>query len=152
MVRNQRTLLIWFLGVAAAMFALAIWEVVGLPWRARIFPQTVAALGLALSVLALVHTVRSETRPVTEGASPPGDPDAARPLTIGHRHMVWVLTYFAAIVLAGFPAASAICVSLFLWREDRMPWRFAMAAGAVVAVALALLTRIARMPQGWLLG
>jgi hypothetical protein len=66
--------------------------------------------------------------------------------------MVWVLAYFAAIVLAGFPAASAIWVWAFLWREDRMPWRFAIAAGAAVAAALALLSRIARMPEGWLLG
>ena len=152
MTRSRRMLLIRFLGVATVAFALAIVGVVGLPWRARIFPQTVAALGLALGVLALVRTIRSGTPPVTEEASPPIDSGAGRAPAGGLRHLVWVLAYFGAIVLAGFPTASAIWVSVFLWREDRMPWRFAVAAGAVVAVVLVLLTRIARMPEGWLFG
>jgi hypothetical protein len=62
------------------------------------------------------------------------------------------LGYLGTIVLAGFPAASAVWVSAFLRWEDRMPWRFCLAAGSVVAVALVLLTRIARMPVGWLFG
>ena len=151
MARSHRARLRWFLGVATVVLVLAIWGTVGLPWRARIFPQTVAALGLTLSVLALVTSLLAPSG-VAEEPPHPDDVDTERHPRPIRQYLAWAVSYLAAIALVGFPAASALWVSLFLRREDHMPWRFAIAAGAAVVILLVALTRIARMPSGWLLG
>ncbi len=52
MPRSRRVWMNVFLGVVAAVCAFAIWSVIDLPWRARIFPQTVAGIGLIVTCVA----------------------------------------------------------------------------------------------------
>lgn len=151
-MHNSRTALYWVLGVTAAVFALAVWGVVDLPWRARIFPQTVAAIGLIVTALALLATSRGAQ---PEDATEPSAEDAPASKEQALRswpYIVWAGAYLAGIAVVGLPVASAVWVALFLRREDNMAWHFAVAAGAVVAVALVVLGSIARMPGGWLFG
>ena len=151
-MHNSRTALYWVLGVTAAVFAFAVWGVVDLPWRARIFPQTVAVIGLIITALALLAASRGAQ---SEDATEPSAEDAPAPKEQALRswpYMVWAGGYLAGIAVVGLPVASAVWVALFLRREDKMAWHFAVASGAVAAVVLVVLGSIARMPAGWLFG
>ncbi len=142
-MRNSRAALYWVLGVTAVVFAFAVWGVADVPWRARIFPQTVAVIGLIVTALALLAANR--------GAQPEDPTDKERALR-AWPYIVWAAGYLAGIAVVGLPAASAVWVALFLRREDKMAWHFAVASGAVAAVVLMALGSIARMPAGWLFG
>ena len=153
-MRNSRTALFWVIGVTAVVFAFAVWGVVDLPWRARIFPQTVAVIGLIVTALALLAASRGAQ---PDDATEPSAEDAPAPAPKGQAlrawpYMVWAAGYLAGIAAVGLPAASAVWVALFLRREDKMAWHFAVASGAVAAVVLVALGSIARMPAGWLFG
>ncbi len=151
-MHNSRAALYRVLGVTAVVFAFAVWGVVDVPWRARIFPQTVAVIGLIVTVLAWLSVSRA-TRP--EDATERSAEDAPAPkeqAVSAWPYIVWAGGYLAGIALVGLPVASAVWVALFLRREDKMAWHFAVAAGAVAAVVLVALGSIARMPAGWLFG
>lgn len=142
-MRNSRPALYWVLGVTVTVFAFAVWGVVDLPWRARIFPQTIAVIGLIVTALALLAANRG---------TQPEDPTGKEPALRAWPYIVWAAGYLAGIAVVGLPVASAIWVALFLRREDKMAWPFAVASGAVAAVVLVALGSIARMPAGWLFG
>ena len=144
--------LYWVLGVTAAVFAFAVWGVVDVPWRARIFPQTVAVIGLIVTALAALAARRGAQRAhPTEPSA--GDIRARREQSLSvWPYIVWAAGYLAGIAVVGLPVASAVWVALFLRREDKMAWHFAVASGAVAAVVLMALGSIARMPAGWLFG
>ena len=135
-----------FLGIVAVVCAFAMWSVVGLPWRARIFPQTIAGIGLIVTALSVVATRRFGKPDEKKEALATDAPTGTR------RYLAWAAGYLAGIALVGLPVASALWVAAFLKREDNMPWHFAVAAGAAVIVTLLALGRIARFPGGWLIG
>jgi hypothetical protein len=151
-MHNSRGGLYWVLGVVAAVFAFAVWGVVDLPWRARIFPQTVAVIGLIVTALALLAASRGAQ---PEDATEPfaGDAPAPKERTLpSWPYLVWAGGYLVGVAAVGLPVASAVWVAVFLRREDGMDWHFAAAAGAVAAGVLVALGTIARMPSGWLFG
>ncbi len=149
-MHNSRAALYWVFNVTAALFAFAVWRVTDLPWRARIFPQTVAVIGLIVTALAW-FAARRGARP-DAAAVPSADGASTERRLRSWPYIVWAGGYLAGMAAVGFPLASAVWVTLFLRREDKMPWHFAVAGGAVAAIVLVALGSIARMPAGWLWG
>ena len=147
MPRSRRVWTNVFLGFVGAVCAFAIWSVVDLPWRARIFPQTVAGIGLIVTGVTWLVAWRAAQPEEARRDEATGEKPART-----WPYLVWAGAYLLGIAVAGIPVASAVWVALFLRREDNMPWHFAVAAGAAAAVVLVALGSIARMPGGWLFG
>ena len=147
MPRSRRLWMNVFLGAVAAVCAFAIWSVTDLPWRARIFPQTVAGIGLIVTSVAWL--VARRVAPPQEA---PADETTEEKPARTWPYLAWAGAYLLGVAAVGIPVASAVWVALFLKREDNMRWHFAVAAGAAAAVVLVALGSIARMPGGWLFG
>ena len=147
MQRSRRVWMNVFLGVVAAVCAFAIWSVTDLPWRARIFPQTVAGIGLIVTGVAWLVARRGAPREEARR-----DEATEKKPVRTWPYLVWAGGYLVGIAMVGMPVAGAVWVALFLKREDKMAWHLAVAAGAAAAVVLLALGSIARMPGGWLFG
>ena len=147
MPRSRSVWMKVFLGVVAAVCAFAIWSVTDLPWRARIFPQTVAGIGLIVTCVAWL--VARHAAPPEEAST---DEATEKKPVRTWPYLVWAGGYLLGIAMVGMPVAGAVWVALFLKREDKMAWHFAVAAGGAAAVVMVALGSIARMPGGWLFG
>jgi hypothetical protein len=139
-------------GVLILVFAWIAWESLSFPPRARIFPQLVALIALALSGLELVRMwwpYRPREREKTEANRREGDtrPRSAAvvlpPLRDRFRAVVpfiaWVGLYYVAILLLGFPFASFLFVVTFLRWVAEVRWSAALLGGAAVLGFLFLL-------------
>lgn len=126
-----------FLGLVGLSLAWAAWEARTFPPRARIFPQTVALAGLALTLAAVLRELVAARRTEPRDGSPPRP--FLRHLRAAAPYLGWIGAYYLGIWLVGFPAASGLFVFLFLLRVAGLPRTRAVgAAVAVVAVLLAL--------------
>lgn len=125
------------------------------PWKAALFPL---AIGIPLFGLAAVEALWSLL-----GAAPAEGEAADFQLS---RHLPrsetlrrtaiatgWMLGFFAAIVLVGFPLAVALFVFLYLKVQGREGWTLSAAFTLVLwAVFYALFDRLLHLPfpAGWL--
>jgi len=141
MTRSPLKLRLLFLGVTALLFAWVVWEAGGFPERARVFPRTVALLGLGVVLLKMALLIRKDDQDPEE---PPvaGDHDPEPSLTIGEewRRGLPFLGAFAlygvGIALLGFYPASLLFVVLFLRAFDDAGWVRAVMSGVVFTLIL----------------
>ena len=123
------------------------------PWKAALFPL---AIGIPLFCLAAVEALW------TLFGAPPAEASEARDfqLSIGQdtvrRTLIasaWILAFFAAIVLAGFPVAVPLFVFLYLKLQARESWILSIVMTAAVwGVFYGLFDLMLHLPfpAGWL--
>jgi hypothetical protein len=124
------------------------------PEKAKLFPL---AIGIPLFCLAAVEAAWSLLRPERK---PPQAMDyqvsmaahGTRRATIA---VAWMLGFFAAIVLLGFPVAVPLFVFLYLKLQGRESWTLSIVMTAAVwGVFYGLFDRLLHLPfaAGWLVG
>jgi hypothetical protein len=122
------------------------------PWKAKLFPLVI---GIPLFCLAAAEIVWS-----LFGAAPAGGaadyqlsdapPEVARRRTI--LAAAWMLGFFAAIVLVGFPYAVPLLLFAFLKVQGKEGWLFtAVFTAAVSAAFYGLFDQLLHLPfpEGW---
>lgn len=130
-----------------AVFAATAW-----PWKAALFPL---AIGIPLFCLAATELLWA-----LFGAAPQSAPNevelsshpAARRRVL--RVTGWMLAFFAAIALFGFPIAVPVFVFLYLKLEAREGWVMSIALTAAVAAGFhGLFDALLHLPfpAGWLI-
>jgi putative tricarboxylic transport membrane protein len=123
------------------------------PWKAALFPLVI---GIPLFCLAASEALW------TLFGSPPAEAGEAKDFQLsigkdtGRRTLVatgWILGFFAAIVLLGFPIAVPLFVFLFLKLQGREGWVLSIVMTAVVwGVFYGLFDLLLHLPfpAGWL--
>ena len=128
MARHHREQLI-FLVLVLLLFLWAGWDSLDFPDKAQTYPRTVAFAAAFIAVVELIAYsigMRSQTSNASEVS------------TLGTQfvkilpYLVWILAFYATIYVIGIIAASGLFVCLFLIREGKAPWYYAIGAGIVV--------------------
>jgi len=123
------------------------------PWKAALFPLVI---GIPLFCLAAAEALWTlfGSQPAAEEARDfqlsVGQDSARRTLVA----TVWILAFFAAIVLLGFPVAVPLFVFLYLRLQGRESWTVCIVMTAVVwGVFYGLFDLLLHLPfpAGWLL-
>jgi hypothetical protein len=145
----RRASLILAIGVML-LAGYGIYAATAWPWKAALFPL---AIGIPLFCLAAVEALwayfgreGAETAAADLQITPPG-----RSTWIA---LAWMLAFFAAIVLIGFPYAVPLFVLLYLRFQGGEPWLLSIIITAVVAAVFYGLFDAALhlpFPPGWLL-
>jgi len=132
---------------AAAAAALVLTE----PWgiKTALYPRTIAVPLLILALAEFVFSLRA--RPAARGQamdfklSEGVEPGIALRRTLGI--FAWILGFFAAIVLLGFPIAVPLFVFAYLKGAARAPWVLTVVLVAVAwAVFNGLFVRLLHLP------
>jgi hypothetical protein len=127
-----------------AVFAASAW-----PWKAALFPLVI---GIPLFCLAATELLWALFGAAEKAEAPlPGDAAAARRVL---RTAGWMLGFFAAIVLLGFPIAVPLFVFLYLKLEGGEGWGMSIALTlAVGALFHGLFDALLHLPfpSGWLI-
>ena len=103
-----------------------IWAASGWPWKAALFPL---AIGVPLFAMALAEALW-----VLMGSTPAEGPELAaeapgRAVLVGG---AWMLAFFAAILLIGFPIAVPLFVFLYLKLQGGEGWVMSVVITAAV--------------------
>lgn len=122
------------------------------PAKAALFPRIVAIPLLVLAVaeflLSLTHEEQTEGRTVTQGVDfqlSEVDPSVALPRTISI--FAWILGFFVAIILIGFPRAIPLFVFLYLKIEAKEGWLLSLLlSGAAWGLFYLLFVRLLPLP------
>jgi hypothetical protein len=122
------------------------------PWKAALFPLVI---GIPLFCLAAAEALWT-----LFGAAPASDEAKDFQLSIGkdtvRRTLIatgWILAFFAAIVLAGFPVAVPLFVLAYLKLQGREGWILSIVITAAVwGVFYGLFDQLLHLPfpAGWL--
>lgn len=133
---------------AYGVFAATAW-----PWKAALFPLVI---GIPLFCLAAAEALWTlfGAAPVQEGQAKDfqlsiGSQSARRTAVAG----AWILGFFAAIVLLGFPIAVPLFVFLYLRLQGRESWRVCvLMTGAIWGIFYGLFDALLHLPfpAGWL--
>ena len=124
-----------------AVFAATAW-----PWKAALFPLVI---GIPLFCLAATELLWNFFG--TEEITPSTEATAGRRAALV---ALWMLAFFAAIVLLGFPVAVPLFVFLYLKLQGREGWLISIGlTAAVSAVFYGLFDALLHLPfpEGWLL-
>lgn len=132
---------------AAAAAALVLTE----PWgiKTALYPRTIAVPLLVLALTEFVFSLRE--RPAARGQamdfalSESVEPEVALRRTVGI--FAWILGFFAAIVLLGFPIAVPLFVFAYLRGAAKAPWVLTLVLVAVAwGVFDGLFVRLLHLP------
>ena len=148
---RRKPYLVFSLGV----ILLAAWALVltgAWPAKAALFPRVVAIPLLILAVaeflLSLTHEEQTEGRTVTQGVDfrlSEVDPSVALPRTASI--FAWILGFFVAIVLIGFPRGIPLFVFLYLKIEAKEGWPLSLIlTGAAWGLFYLLFVRLLPLP------
>lgn len=137
--------------LAAAYGVVTAW---GWPEKAALFPLVI---GIPLFCLAAVEAAwsllrpeRRQTQAMDFNLSAEGHGTRRAAMAVG-----WMLGFFAAIVLLGFPLAVPLFVFLYLKLQGRESWTLSLVMTAAVwGIFYGLFDRLLHLPfaAGWLLG
>jgi len=123
------------------------------PWKAALFPLVIGIPLFCLAVAELLWTLFGSA-PAEAGEAKDFQlsigKDTARRTVVAS---AWILGFFAAIVLLGFPIAVPLFVLLYLRLQGREGWIVSLAmTGAVWGVFYGLFNRLLHLPfpAGWL--
>jgi len=145
------------LALSAAIMAcsgFAVYAASGWPWKAALFPIAIGipvfCLAAAEVVWSLVGSAGPERAMDFEMSTDVPAPVAARrtALTVG-----WMVGFFAAIALIGFPYAVPLFVFLYLRLQGREGWMFSVLFSAAVwGFFYLVFDRLLHLPfpAGWL--
>lgn len=152
-MHSRASLALSLLIMAAAGYSvIAAWA---WPWKASLFPLVIAIPLFCLAAAELLWvllgtTERTEAKDFQFAHDVP-EKEALRRSAAG---AAWILGFFAAIVLLGFPVAVPVFVFLYLKLQGREGWIFSLAfAAAAWGFFYGLFDRLLHLPfpQGWLL-
>lgn len=122
-----------FLTIVLILFAWAAYLALDFPTQAQTFPRSVAlvAVGIvAIEMVAYLFVVWKSSDEVEPTAF-----DSIRTRFGGiWPYLLWILAFYAGIYVIGMVAASGIFMFLFLLREGKMKWYYALLS-AVLTVA-----------------
>jgi len=150
MSRSRRSSRILFSGALALAAAWALVETFRWPIMTALYPR---AVGIPLFVLAIAETVLNVTR--RDDADGAGGTDIAFssdiPPDVAARRTVvvaaWMVGFYAAIILIGFPRAVPLFVVDYLRVGGRERWTIALSLGAVAWLAFYLVfVRVLHLP------
>jgi hypothetical protein len=107
--------------VVVAFFAWTLWEAREWWFRARLFPWAIGFAGLALAILQLMSDGAALVKSRRAGGEQKTDEKSAvvRQRTLSMT--AWILGFFAAIWLLGFPLAVPLTIFLYL-KNARERW------------------------------
>jgi hypothetical protein len=97
-----------------ALFAWALWQAWDWDFRPGLFPWVVGFLALPLAFLQLNLDIAGAVKTIGRGLVKPHDQEAARLPREMVEIAAWILGYFVAILLLGFPVAVAATTFLYL--------------------------------------
>lgn len=100
----------------------------------KLLPLMVSGAGFILMAIGLVNTVWTRRREAATG----GDETPGPPAGIYFRYFregLWMVGFFAAILLVGFSAAMLIFITAYL-KANRVSWAVSIAAGIIGTAAL----------------
>jgi hypothetical protein len=128
------------------------------PLKAKLFPL---AIGIPVFCMAAAEVAWGLLGPVDRGAAMDFQLSEQVPPPVARRRtllaVAWMLGFFAAIVLVGFPPAVALLVFCYLKLQGRVGWGLSLVFTLVVwALFLAVFDRLLHLPfpagliQGWL--
>ena len=127
-----------------------IWEASAWPWKAALFPLAIGvplfAMALAEALWVLMGSTPAPSEGVELAAEAPG-----RAVLVGG---AWMLAFFAAILLLGFPIAVPLFVFLYLRLQGREGWVVSIVMTAAIwGVFYGLFDLMLHLPfpAGWLL-
>jgi Tripartite tricarboxylate transporter TctB family len=141
------------LSVGVMMLAgYGIFAATGWPWKAALFPL---AIGIPLFCLAAVEALwtlfgRAETAKNEMEVALTTEPGAQRRVLVA---VAWMLGFFAAVVLLGFPLAVPLFLLLYLKLQGGEGWLLSIGITlAVTAVFYGLFDELLHLPfpAGWL--
>jgi hypothetical protein len=146
------------LALALAIMAVSGYGVIAAwswPWKAALFPLVI---GIPLFVLSAAEalwvllgtTERGEVQDFQMAAGVP-PPEVLRRSAVAAG---WILAFFAAILLLGFPIAVPLFVFLYLKLQSGESWRFsALFTAAAWGFFYGLFDRLLHLPfpAGWLI-
>ncbi len=143
--------------LAAAIMAcsgFAVYAASGWPWKAALFP---VAIGIPVFCLAAAEVVWSLVGSANSGRAMDFEMSADVPAPVATRRTVrtvaWMVGFFAAIALVGFPYAIPLFVFLYLRVQGREGWIFSVLfSAAVCGVFYLVFDRLLHLPfpAGWL--
>ena len=146
--------------LALGIMALSAWAALSAwtwPLKTALFPLVISIplFFLAAAELAWLLFAHGERVQPKDFQPPQADvpPALARPRIVGA--IVWILGFFGAIVLLGFPLAVPLFLLLYLKLQARESWLFTIVfTAAVWAVFYGLFVQLLHLPfaVGWLLG
>lgn len=122
----------------------AVYAAHGWPWKAALFPLAIGIPLFCLAVIEIAWTVWGKTAPTEEGPAARG---AVLP-------WIWMVGFFAIIVLLGFPIGVAVFMLAYLRFQAREGWLFSIILTAAVWGAFyGLFDAMLHLPfpAGWLL-
>jgi hypothetical protein len=133
---------LFFVGVFIYVLREAYFEILPMEERAALFPLVIGVPCLAIALTAFgqefVNTLRNE-RIVTARLEETATPEEC--VVLRNRAfciVAWILGFFAAILLLGFPFAVPVASFLYFWLAGREKWSvsipLSLAAGAVFYV------------------
>jgi hypothetical protein len=145
------------LALGLCVMGLSGWAVAstfGWPWKAALFPLVIAipVFCLAASEVLWVifgSTVRSDSPDFQLSAKSPSRVMLRRTLT----GTAWIVGFFVAVVLLGFPVAVPFFVFLYAKVQGRESWAASLAlALGVWGIFYGLLDRLLHLPfpEGWI--
>ena len=118
-----------FLVLVFLFFGWAASESLSFPSKAQTYPRTVAFAAVAITLAELLSYLWSLRGQKSEI-------DSSNTLTskfIGILpYLLWLLATYAAIYVVGMVVASGLFVFLFLFREGKVPWYYALLSGLIV--------------------
>jgi hypothetical protein len=150
MSRSRRSSRILFSGALALAAAWALVETLSWPIMTALYPR---AIGIPLLVLAIAETVLNVTR--RDDADGAGATDIAFssdvPPDVAVRRTVavvaWMVGFYVAIILIGFPRAVPLFVLAYLRVQGRERWIIALSLAAVAWLAFYLVfVRVLHLP------
>lgn len=129
-----------FLGLLIIIFAWAAWEATGFTGQARTYPLVVGTAALVIGLAefgAYTFTLRRQAS-TQEGTQSAGE-------TLGQRfskalpYLSWLAGLYAMIYVIGMVISSGIFAFLFLLREGKMRWYYALLSGISVIIFLIII-------------
>lgn len=134
----------------AAVAGVALTAAVGWPIKTALYPRVIGIPLLVLAAAEFILILRgaedrggSQAMDIELSAAP--DPGLAFQRTAGI--FAWILGFFLAIVLLGFPVAIPLFVLAYLRGQGREPWPLALVLAALAWLAFyALFVRLLHLP------
>ena len=124
-----------FLGLLLLLFAWAAFEANGFSGQARLYPFMVAIAALIIGVaeFGLFAFSQRKQKPTETGETLVERFAKAAP------YLAWLVGLYAAISVIGMVISSGLFASLFLLREGKMRWYYALLSGILVIAFLILM-------------
>ncbi|MEM7343561.1 MAG: tripartite tricarboxylate transporter TctB family protein, partial [Chloroflexota bacterium] len=123
-----------FLVLILLFFGWAAWDSLDFPDKAQTYPRTVAFAAVLITLIELVSYLWSSRGEQADSAA------EANSVSIHFfkilPYLIWLGAFYLTIYVIGIVAAAGIFVFLFLLREGKMSWYFALLSGLIVIAFL----------------